>query len=113
MNLIPSKPNAKTPVLKLILSLTIALVMHLSANSQNPTPTNRHITISELTARKSLQYKIDADNYYRQSVKKDTIIATQDTIIARQKKKLFWVNTEKWAWRGLAVITIIKLIPKK
>ena len=109
----PSKPNAKTPVLRLILSLLIAWVMHSTANSQNQIPTSRHITISEIVARKSLQYKIDAEYFYQQSVKKDTIIALQDTIIAKQKKKIFWGNVEKWAWRGLAVATIIRLIPKQ
>jgi hypothetical protein len=111
-----SKPNAKMQVLRLILSLMIAWAIHWNANSQNPTATKpngsaiRHVTISELTARNALKYKADAEYFYQQSALKDTIIWTQDTIIAKQKKKITWKNVENWAWRGLAIITAFKLL---
>lgn len=115
MKPIPSKPNAKRHVLRLILSLLIAWAIHLSASSQPQTPTkpNSHITISEIAARNALKYKSDAEFYYRQSAKKDTVIMLQDTVIKKQGKKIFWKGVENWAWRGLAILTAIKLIPKK
>lgn len=71
-----------------------------------------HITISELAGRNALKYKTDAEFFYKQSVKKDTIIMVQDTIIKNQKKKINWKNMENWAWRGIALFTLIKLLPK-
>lgn len=115
MNPIPLKSNAKRHVLRLILCLVIAWLIHSTANSQNPTPTkpNRHITISELAGRNALKYKWDAEYYYRQSAKKDTIIMVQDTIIVKQKQKIVWKNVENWAWRLTGLVTAIKLLSKK
>lgn len=114
MKPLPSKPNAKMLVVRLILCLLIAWLIQSSANSQNPTPTKApgHITITELAARNALKYKSDAEFYYRQSVKKDTIVMVQDTVIKKQEKKIVWKNAENWAWRGLAIITAFKVFKK-
>lgn len=114
MNPIPLKSNAKRHVLRLILSLLIAWLIRSTANSQNPTATKpRHITISELAGRNALKYKWDAEYYYRQSAKKDTVILLQDSVIVKQKQKINWKNAENWAWRVVGIVTIIKLIPKR
>ncbi len=100
------------PVIKWILYLMIVLGMSSNVNSQNPIPTKQipQVTISELAARNALKYKADAEFFYRQSVHKDTIIVAQDSIIQKQKRKLFWKNVEIWGWRTVLVITAFKIL---
>lgn len=113
MSLIPSKSTTNTNVPRWIVLVLIVLSVCLSKNLRAQTPTKpSHVTISELAARNALKYKLDAQYYYNQSVKKDTIIAVQDTIISTQKKKVFWKSAENWGWRALALVTILKLAIK-
>ena len=107
------KINAKTPALRWILWAMTAWNITLSMSSQAQTPTKpRHVTISELAGKNAVKYKIDAEMYYRQGLHKDTLIAAQDTVIRKQEKKMFWKNVENWAWRGLAVLTLLKIAQK-
>jgi hypothetical protein len=88
----------KTPILQnstvrglivLILLAVIVLTIISAGKCYSQTPTKR-ITITEIQAKKALQYKADAEYYYLMSATKDTILAQKDTVISKQRKKLFW-----------------------
>lgn len=108
------KINANMPALRWILWALTAWNITLNVSLQAQIPTKpRHVTISELAGKNAVKYKIDAEIYYRQGLRKDTIIAAQDTVIKKQEKKLFWKNVENWAWRVAGILTAIKLLSPK
>lgn len=80
--------TAKLWALLIVLAVIVLLIISVGSLKAQ-TPTKGHITITELEAKKALRYKADAEFFFQQSVIKDSIISTQDTIIAKQKKRIF------------------------
>lgn len=82
--------NSTVKIWALLIALTVIVLLIISAGSSRAqTPTKKHITITELEAKKALRYKADAEFFFQQSTIKDSIISVQDTIIAKQKKRIF------------------------
>jgi len=84
--------NSTAKLWALLIALTVIVLLIISAGStkaQTPTKNPSHITITEIEARKALRYKADAEFFFQQSMIKDSIISVQDTIIAKQKKRIF------------------------
>lgn len=82
--------NSTAKLWALLIALTVIVLLIISAGSTNAqTPTKSHITITEIEARKALRYKQDAEFFFQQSATKDSIVSVQDTIIAKQKKRIF------------------------
>jgi hypothetical protein len=81
--------NSTAKMWALLIALTAIVLLIISAgNTHAQTPTKR-VTITELEAKKALRYKADAEFFFQQSVTKDSIISTQDTIIKKQKNRIF------------------------
>ena len=82
-------------ILILLAVIAWTLISAGKCYAQTPTKKPNHVTITELEAKKALKYKADAEYCWAVSVEKDSISHHQDTIVKKQKKKLFW--------RGVAV----------